>query len=187
MALTTKSWSFVPYAPMARVVVRGSGDDAGIGRSEIQSPARRDHARSSEAGAAPQSQDDVVMVPGATMQTNADVLLVDDDGDVRWTVAEILRSAGFSVAEAEDGDVALDLLSNGRYRMVLLDMRMPKRDGISVIEEAGDVPPVIVHSAYTLNASDRERLGTKVVDYLHKPVSPQKLLRAVETVLGPTK
>jgi two-component system chemotaxis response regulator CheY len=41
---------------------------------------------------------------------SADVLVVDDDGDVRWTVAEVLRSAGFSVAEAEDGEIALGLL-----------------------------------------------------------------------------
>lgn len=119
-----------------------------------------------------------------TKRLSADVLVVDDDADVRWTVAEILRSAGFSVAEAEDGEIALDLLSAHRYRMVLLDVRMPKRDGVQVMEALEEVPPVVVHSAYTIDAGQRERLGTRVVDYLHKPVSPQKLLRAVETVLG---
>jgi len=112
-------------------------------------------------------------------------LVVDDDADVRWTVAEVLRSAGFTVAEAEDGEVALSLLSSERYRMVLLDLRMPRRDGVSVIDAMDEVPPVIVHSAYSLDAADRERLSSRVVDYLHKPVSPQKLLRAVESVLGP--
>ncbi len=115
---------------------------------------------------------------------SADVLVVDDDADVRWTVVEVLRSAGLSVAEAEDGEVALDLLNSGHYRMVLLDIRMPRRDGVSLIETAREVPPVVVHSAYVVEASERERLGSRVVDYLHKPVSPQKLLRAVETVLG---
>lgn len=114
----------------------------------------------------------------------ADVLVVDDEADVRWSVAEVLRSAGFSVAEAEDGDVAFDLLTMNRYRMVLLDIRMPKRDGVSLIEGIKTVPPVVVHSAYILDASERERLGSRVVAYLHKPVSPQKLLRAVEAVLG---
>ncbi len=124
---------------------------------------------------------------GETLQANADVLVVDDDADVRWTVAEILRSAGYSVAEAEDGEIALDLLRTGTYRMILLDLRMPKRDGVSLIEALGDVPPVIVHSAYSLDVGDRERLGSSVVDYLHKPVSPQKLLRAVEAALGPAR
>ena len=112
------------------------------------------------------------------------MLVVDDDADVRWTVAEVLRSAGFSVAEAEDGEIALGLLSTGRYRMVLLDLRMPHRGGVSLIEAVKDVPPVVVHSAYALDAAERERLGDRVVEYLHKPVSPQKLLRAVEAVLG---
>ena len=111
--------------------------------------------------------------------------MVDDDADVRWTVAEILRSAGFSVAEApKTARSALELLRTAQYRMVLLDLRMPKRDGVSLIEAAGTYRPVIVHSAYSLDAEDRERLGSRVVDYLHKPVSPQKLLRAVEAVLG---
>ena len=123
-------------------------------------------------------------VPTAAKQTSADVLVVDDDADVRWTVAEVLRSAGFSVAEAEDGEVALGLLGTHHYRMVLLDIRMPKRDGVSLIEAAGAVPPVVVHSAYALDAAERQRLGDRVVDYLRKPVSPQKLLRAVESVLG---
>ncbi len=125
----------------------------------------------------------MVTLSGETKQMSADVLVVDDDADVRWTVAEVLRSAGFSVAEAEDGEVARVMLSTGTYRMVLLDMRMPRRDGVSLIEAVGTVPPVIVHSAYSLDASDLERLGSRVVDYLHKPVSPQKLLRAVEAVL----
>jgi two-component system chemotaxis response regulator CheY len=125
------------------------------------------------------------VTPSVTEHATADVLVVDDDPDVRWTVAEILRSAGFSVAEAEDGEIALGKLRTERYRMILLDMRMPNRDGVSLIQAVGEVPPVIVHSAYSLNADDRERLGSSVVDYLHKPVSPQKLLRAVETVLGP--
>jgi two-component system chemotaxis response regulator CheY len=126
-------------------------------------------------------------MPAQAPPTGADVLVVDDDADVRWTVAEVLRSAGFSVAEAEDGDVALELLTKGDYRMVLLDMRMPKRDGVSLIESLGEVPPVVIHSAYSLDVADRERLGSRVVDYLHKPVSPQKLLRAIEAVLGPQR
>lgn len=115
---------------------------------------------------------------------SADVLVIDDEADVRWTVAEVLRSAGFSVAEAEDGEIAYEMLSTHRYRMILLDIRMPKRDGVSLVEAVGTVPPVVVHSAYSLDAAERERLGSRVVGYLHKPVSPQKLLRAVESVLG---
>lgn len=188
MALDTQPRLFVAYAPERRTPRCKSHADTNrskvVGSSSLPTPGSSGSQRPLDGGG-----DDVTMSAGTTMpaettQASADVLVVDDDADVRWTVAEVLRSAGFSVAEAEDGEIARVMLSTGSYRMVLLDMRMPRRDGVSLIEAVGKVPPVIIHSAYSLDASDRERLGSKVVDYLHKPVSPQKLLRAIEAVLG---
>jgi len=185
MALDTESDLFVGFAPAFRAMNCQSEGDAGTGRSRLgKSSVAQSPTSSSGTGNEPATRDDSVTAPPVIEQVTADVLVVDDEADVRWTVAEILRSAGFSVAEAQDGEVALSLLNTRRYRMVLLDIRMPKRDGVSLIEAVGKVPPVIVHSAYSLDASERERLGSRVVDYLHKPVSPQKLLRAVEAVLG---
>jgi two-component system, chemotaxis family, chemotaxis protein CheY len=114
----------------------------------------------------------------------ADVLVVDDEADVRWSLCEVLQTAGFSVDEAEDGAVAFGLLTENRYGLVLLDIRMPKLDGVSLIEALGEVPPVVVHSAFSVTPEQRERLGVKVVRYLHKPVTPQDLLRAVQGVIG---
>ncbi len=114
----------------------------------------------------------------------ADVLVVDDEPDIRSMVAAVLRSAGFSVAEAEDGDIAMAMLRTRHYRMVLLDMRMPKADGASLIDAVGEMPPVVVHSAYALDDDQRRRLGSRVVGYVHKPVPPLKLLEAVEEALG---
>jgi len=182
MALGTKHRFSVTYGPTWRAVL--SESHARAGRTKL-APSSPDSPSSSGPEYGRETEDDTVTTRSVTENATADVLVVDDDPDVRWTVAEILRSAGFSVAEAEDGEIALGLLRTERYRMILLDMRMPKRDGVSLIQAVGEVPPVIVHSAYSLNADDRERLGSRVVDYLHKPVSPQKLLRAVETVLGP--
>ncbi|MGH9017534.1 MAG: response regulator [Acidimicrobiales bacterium] len=115
----------------------------------------------------------------------ADVLVVDAEDDVRRSMGEVLRTSGFSVVEAEDGAVAFGLLRANLYGMVLLDIRMPKLDGVSLIEALVDLPPVIVHSAFTLSAEERQRLGDRVTQYLHKPVSPQDLLSAVQGVLGP--
>ncbi|HEY5026146.1 MAG TPA: response regulator [Acidimicrobiales bacterium] len=174
------------YAPTWWAARSQSTDEVGAGHKTASSLPSQGPNLSKTAGDLAADHDPVTVPPG-TRQADADVLVVDDDADVRWTVAEILRSAGLSVAEAEDGEVALGLLTTGRYRMVLLDMRMPKRDGASLIESLGDVPPVIIHSAYLLDGADRDRLGSRVVEYLHKPVSPQKLLRAVEAVLGPSQ
>jgi CheY-like chemotaxis protein len=122
--------------------------------------------------------------PSQTRTRQADVLVVDDEADVRASMCEVLRTSGFSVVEAEDGAVAFGLLQANRYGLVLLDIRMPRLDGVSLIEALGELPPVVVHSAFMLSAEERERLGDKVVQYLHKPVSPQQLLGAVQSVLG---
>jgi CheY-like chemotaxis protein len=124
-------------------------------------------------------------VPFEARTLRADVLVVDDEADVRRSMCEVLRTSGFSVVEAEDGAAAFGLLRENRYGMVLLDIRMPKLDGVSLIEALVELPPVVVHSAFSLSAEERQRLGVKVVQYLHKPVSPQQLLGAVHGILGP--
>ena len=118
------------------------------------------------------------------MTPSFDVLVVDDEADVRASMSEVLRTSGFSVDEAEDGEVARGLLRENCYGMVLLDIRMPRLDGVSLIESLGELPPVVVHSAFSLNAEERQRLGMRVVMYLHKPVSPPDLLNTVRAVLG---
>jgi two-component system chemotaxis response regulator CheY len=122
--------------------------------------------------------------PLETATARADVLVVDDEADVRHSAGEVLRTSGFSVEEAEDGAVALELLDKNRYGLVVLDIRMPHLDGVSLIEALVDPPPVVVHSAFALSAEERVRLGAKVVRHLRKPVSPQELLDAVHDVLG---
>jgi DNA-binding response OmpR family regulator len=123
-------------------------------------------------------------VPLHARTRQADVLVVDDEADVRRSMCEVLQVSGFTVVEAEDGAVAFGLLRENRYGMVLLDIRMPKLDGVTLLETLEELPPVVVHSAFSLSADDRERLGMKVVQYLHKPVSPQLLLSAVQGILG---
>jgi two-component system chemotaxis response regulator CheY len=185
MAVDTRPWVLVPFAAPKGAELSGGAGSGRAGRTKARA------SKSTQDSHPPDRDDDrdadteTVSAPSEAQQLTADVLVVDDEADVRWTVAEVLRSAGFSVAEAEDGEVAFGLLTTGHYRMVLLDIKMPKRDGVALIDAVGTVPPVVVHSAYSLDASERERMGDRVVGYLHKPVSPQKLLRAVEGVLDP--
>ena len=112
-----------------------------------------------------------------------DVLVVDDNPDIRSSFAEILRGAGFSVLTAEDGQAALDLIRGQAFGVVLLDMRMPRKNGEEVLEELESPPPVVLISAYTLDWELRTRFGSKVVSYLQKPVSPHKLLPLVAGIV----
>jgi CheY-like chemotaxis protein len=116
------------------------------------------------------------------MGNGSRVLVVDDDQALRSSAAEILRSAGYEVEEAEDGEVALQKLAGQPPAVVVLDIRMPRRDGISVLDSLQPPPPppeVLLVSAYDLDRETRARLGEKVSRYMRKPVSPVSLLEAV--------
>ncbi|HLN41994.1 MAG TPA: response regulator [Acidimicrobiales bacterium] len=117
-------------------------------------------------------------------RSSVDVLVVDDDAGLRSTWTEILRGSGYTVAVAEDGEVALRFLDERSVGVVLLDLRMPRRDGLSVLEALVAPQVVVLVSAYSLDEATRARVDAKVVTYLEKPVPPERLLGTVATALG---
>ena len=127
-------------------------------------------------------------VPGARStnesEGDVDVLVVDDDGALRSTWAAILRGSGYRVAVAEDGDVALRFLAGRAAGMVLLDLRMPRRDGLSVLEELPAPQLVVLVSAYSLDEATLAQSDAKVVTYLEKPIPPELLIDTVASTLG---
>ena len=117
-------------------------------------------------------------------QQGVDILVVDDDAGLRSTWSEILRGSGYTVAVAEDGEVALRVLDEQSVGMVLLDLRMPRRDGLSVLEALTAPQMVVLVSAHALDEATRVRVESKVVTFLEKPVPPERLLDTVGTTLG---
>jgi CheY-like chemotaxis protein len=113
----------------------------------------------------------------------ADVLVADDEEPVRTSVAEILRSAGYSVVEAVDGQDALDVLESGSVSVLLLDIRMPRRTGIEVLQALDSPPNVILMSAYRFEGEDKRSVGHKVFSHLMKPVAPRQLLDEVRAAI----
>jgi two-component system OmpR family response regulator len=119
-----------------------------------------------------------------SLAVDVDVLVVDDDEALRWTWDAILRDAGYSVATAEDGDVALQLLEMLAVGVVLLDLRMPRRDGFSVLEALATPQLVVLVSAEILDQATRAKVDAKVVTYLEKPVPPEQMLATVTATLN---
>jgi DNA-binding NtrC family response regulator len=115
-----------------------------------------------------------------------DVLVVDDYEAIRSTWAVILRASGYSVEVVDDGDVALDFLDQQEAGMVLLDLRMPRLDGISVLEALKTPQLVVLASGASLDEATMARVGAKVVTFLEKPVPPERLLDVVSATLRPT-
>ncbi|MHB8680932.1 MAG: response regulator [Acidimicrobiales bacterium] len=109
-------------------------------------------------------------------------MVVDDNEAVRTSFAEIISSVGYSVITAEDGLEALAILSDTAVGMVVLDVRMPRLDGITMLGLIDDLPPVVLLTAMPFNAKDK--MADKVLWYMQKPVDPQHLLDAVASAIG---
>ena len=117
----------------------------------------------------------------------ANILVVDDEPDIRELVREILEDEGYEVTVAEDGATARTAFARKKPDLVLLDIWMPDVDGITLLKEwsAGGKPdcPVVIMSGHGTveTAVEATRLGAH--DFIQKPVSLAKLLSVVSQAL----
>jgi len=114
------------------------------------------------------------------------VLIVDDEEDIRKTVRLTLTKAGFDVVEAEDGEKAIKEIGSGdNPRMVdaiLCDIQMPKingKDAVTFFRQQYSSVPIIILTGHPQVQDATELLKQGVVDYLVKPVQPEKLTETV--------
>jgi two-component system, NtrC family, response regulator HydG len=107
------------------------------------------------------------------------VLVADDEAGMRETLADILAACGYGVTAAADGDAALDAIRNNRFDVVVMDIRMPGRDGVSVLREVGKPPPrVILMTAYAKERHLKEA-REKAFAVVNKPFPVPQLLDLV--------
>jgi CheY-like chemotaxis protein len=119
------------------------------------------------------------------------ILVADDDPQMRRLIRSILERDGYRVTEASDGLDALESIESGQFSLMMLDIDMPRLDGLGVLEElrtriktAG--VPVVVLTARTDDTEIRVlELGAQ--DFLSKPVQPQSLQARVKAVLRRAK
>ena len=114
------------------------------------------------------------------------ILVVEDDGKIASFVVKGLKQAGFAVDHASDGEVALDLVETTTYDAAVVDIMLPRLDGLSLIQRlrAQNIRvPVIVLSAKA-SVDDRVRgLQAGSDDYLTKPFSFSELLARVQALI----
>ena len=116
---------------------------------------------------------------------NACILVVDDDPEIVGAIAITLEREGYRVLRAYDGMEALDLALDPAVRLILIDVMMPKLDGLSAllrIREKRNLP-VIVLSAKSEDTDKILGLSMGADDYVTKPFNPQELAARVKSQL----
>ena len=113
------------------------------------------------------------------------LLIIEDDKDVASFMSRGMKEAGHVIDAAHDGETGLEMARNGGYDVLIVDRRLPKLDGLTVIETLrgeGDQTPVLILSA--LGEVDDRVQGLKAGgdDYLVKPYAFAELLARVEVL-----
>jgi two-component system chemotaxis response regulator CheY len=117
------------------------------------------------------------------------VLTVDDSASIRQMVAFTLKSAGYEVVEAVDGEDGLNKAKAKAAHLVLTDQNMPKMDGLTLIKSLRGLPqyrsvPILMLTTESSDAMKAAGKAAGATGWLVKPFDPQKLLEVVKKVIG---
>ncbi|HSW07980.1 MAG TPA: response regulator [Aquabacterium sp.] len=120
----------------------------------------------------------------------AQVLVVDDETDIASLMRDMLESAGYEVATAESGAVALEMLEVARFDAIVSDLRMPDMDGAALWREVRRLHPALAQrmlfvTGDTLSVDARQFLDDAQCASLDKPFAKADLLRSVAALLAP--
>jgi DNA-binding response OmpR family regulator len=115
------------------------------------------------------------------------ILVVDDEQNLRNTLAFILKRAGYYVTTTESAREALSVLETGSFDLMILDLKMPDVDGLTLlktIREQHPHLPVFILTAYGSMDSAIDALRLEARDYLKKPIDPAQLLERIQKTLN---
>ncbi len=114
------------------------------------------------------------------------VLVVDDDPGLRMIVASALGEADYLVDQAQDGEEAVNKVRANGYNLVLLDMNMPRMDGMECLKQIKSYDPSIIVIILTAFSNVRDAIeATKegAYNYLEKPVKAENLVYLLDRAL----
>lgn len=122
---------------------------------------------------------------------NQTILLIEDEADIRSVYAEVLRDAGYKVAEASTGEEGLSAALNDPWDLLLLDIMLPKIDGLEILRKIRTQPalgkkPVILLTNLGREAVIKEGFEQGANGYLIKSdMTPDKVVEHVKSFLKP--
>ena len=114
------------------------------------------------------------------------ILVVDDEINVRTVFSDILKKEGYYVRGAKDGYEAIKAVDKESFDLVLVDLGMPRMNGIETLENIKKRKPqlqVIIYTEYGSIATAVEAIRKGAVDYLNEPFSPRELKLSIKKAL----
>ncbi len=113
------------------------------------------------------------------------LLIVDDEANIRLVVKEYAEFEGYITDEAENGMMAIEMVKNNDYDLIIMDVMMPKLDGYSACKEINKIKniPVIMLSARGEEYDKLFGFEIGIEDYVVKPFSPKELMARIKVVL----
>jgi DNA-binding NtrC family response regulator len=121
-------------------------------------------------------------------ESKGPILIVEDEESMREGLRDWLTEGGYKVETAKDGEDGLKIISDHDVALVLLDLRLPGKDGISVLKEAKTIRPqlkVIIITAYPSSQTKAAAIKEGAVDYLPKPFNLYDLDKLIQGKLLP--
>lgn len=119
----------------------------------------------------------------------ATILAVDDSASMRQMVSFTLKGAGYQVVEAVDGVDALNKAKANKFDLILTDVNMPNKDGISLIKDLRALPdykftPMLMLTTESGADKKNEGKAAGATGWIVKPFNPDQLLKTIKKVLG---
>lgn len=117
------------------------------------------------------------------------ILAIDDSASIRQMVSFTLKSAGYEVLDAVDGQDGLEKAKSNSISLVLTDQNMPRMDGLTLIRTLRSLPqykstPILMLTTESSDAMKQQGRAAGATGWLVKPFDPQKLLEVVKKVIG---
>jgi len=120
------------------------------------------------------------------MKLNKRILVADDEPDVRTLIRTVLKEEGFDVVEAVDGLKAINIIKKGNIDLIVLDIMMPKMDGLMAAHEIralSGIPIIVCTAREDAMTIDMAKKLYKVEAYLTKPFRNKDLIKVVNKAL----
>lgn len=116
------------------------------------------------------------------------ILIVEDNPRSMKLILMTLKSCGYSLLEAIDGEEALDITKKEQPHLIIMDIQLPKMDGLEVIRLLKRMPelnhiPIIAITAYAMKGDEEKIMEAGFDAYLSKPINTRELPRIIAEIL----